>query len=63
MEFLVTESAVNITFIKPSMFGSYSKDAMYPLIFAIVKAITPKNIKISFYDERVDFKAIILLKS
>lgn len=45
---------MKIAFIRPSMFGQKSKDAMYPLVFAITKAITPKDIEIIFYDERVE---------
>ena len=32
---------MKIAFIRPSMFGKQSKDAMYPLVFAIVKSLTP----------------------
>ncbi|MBQ4077866.1 B12-binding domain-containing radical SAM protein [bacterium] len=45
---------MKIAFIRPSMFGHNSKDAMYPLVFAITKAITPKDVEIIFYDERVE---------
>ena len=45
---------MKIAFIRPSMFGIKSKDTMYPLVFAIVKAITPKNIDISFFDEHIE---------
>lgn len=48
------EELLKITFIRPSMFGVLSKDAMYPLVFAIVKSISPKDIKINFFDERVE---------
>jgi radical SAM superfamily enzyme YgiQ (UPF0313 family) len=36
------------------MFGQRSGDAMAPLVFAIIKALTPGNITISFYDENVE---------
>ncbi len=45
---------MKIAFIRPSMFGKCSKDVMYPLVFAIVKALTPKNIDIAFYDEKAE---------
>ena len=45
---------MKIAFIRPSMFAIPTKDAMYPLVFAIAKAMTPKNIELSFYDERVE---------
>ena len=43
-----------IAFIYPSMSGKQGKDALTPLIFAIVKPITPKNYEIVFYDERIE---------
>ncbi len=45
---------MKIAFIRPSMFGQLSKDAMYPLVFAITKSLTPKDVEIVFYDERVE---------
>ena len=45
---------MKIAFIRPSMFAIPTKDAMYPLVFAIAKAMTPKNIELIFYDERVE---------
>ncbi len=45
---------MKIAFIRPSMFGKQSKDAMYPLVFAIVKSLTPDNVDIVFYDERIE---------
>lgn len=45
---------MNIVFIRPSMFGKKPKDAMQPLIFAIIKSLTPKDIEISFFDELVE---------
>ena len=45
---------MKIDFIRPSMFAIPTKDAMYPLVFAIAKAMTPKDIEICFYDERVE---------
>ena len=45
---------MKICFIRPSMFGLQSKDAMKPLVFAIIKPLTPKSVDICFYDERVE---------
>ncbi len=45
---------MKIAFIRPSMFGSASKDAMYPLVFGIVKSLTPDDFDIVFYDERIE---------
>lgn len=36
------------------MFNAQSKDAMRPLVFAIVKALTPDDFKIDFFDERIE---------
>lgn len=45
---------MKIAFIRPSMFGRQSKDAMQPLLFAIIKAKTQEDIEISFFDELVE---------
>lgn len=45
---------MKIAFIRPSMLGGQSKDGMTPLIFAIIKPLTPPDIDIVFYDERVE---------
>lgn len=45
---------MKIAFIRPSIFGHSSKDAMPPLVFAIVKALTPKGFGIVFYDEKIE---------
>ncbi|HWQ88795.1 MAG TPA: cobalamin-dependent protein, partial [Desulfitobacteriaceae bacterium] len=45
---------VKIAFIKTNMFGQRAGDAMAPLVFAIIKALTPEDITISFYDENVE---------
>lgn len=42
---------MKIAFIKPGLFGRQSKDAMQPLLFAIIKALTPQDVEISFFDE------------
>ena len=54
MKVLIKNKPITISFIRPSMFGVVSKDAMYPLVFAIVKSLTPNNVKINFYDERIE---------
>lgn len=45
---------MKIAFIRPSMFGEKSKDAMIPLVFSIIKPLTPEDTTIEFYDERVE---------
>lgn len=43
---------MKIAFIRPSMMGKPTKDSMMPLVFAIIKAYTPVDVEIAFYDER-----------
>jgi len=45
---------MKIAFIRPSMFGRQTKDAMMPLVFAIIKPLTPDDVKITFYDEKIE---------
>ncbi len=45
---------MKIAFIRPGMFGRQSRDAMQPLVFAIIKAITPEDVEIVFVDEMVE---------
>ena len=45
---------MKVTVIKVSMLEGKGYDAMKPLLFAIMDAITPKNIKMEYYDERVE---------
>ena len=46
---------MKILFIRPGMLGNTSKDAMMPLVFAIIKPLTPADFDIEFYDERVEW--------
>ncbi len=43
-----------ITFLKPNFSKHQSYDAMQPLAFAILKGLTPSNIQIELYDERIE---------
>ncbi len=45
---------MKIAFIKVNMMYSKGKDALKPLIFPIIEALTPKEYEISFYDERIE---------
>lgn len=45
---------MKIAFIRPGMFGRQPKDAMQPLVFAIIKEITPEDVGIVFIDEMVE---------
>lgn len=45
---------MKITFIRVNMFEHISSDAMKPLLFGIIKSLTPERHEIDFIDERVE---------
>lgn len=45
---------MKITFIRLNMFEHISSDAMKPLLFGIIKSLTPDEYEIEFVDERVE---------
>lgn len=45
---------MRITFIKPSMIDVHGGDAMEPLVFGILASLTPRDIELRFYDERIE---------
>jgi len=45
---------MKITFIRLNMFEHISSDAMKPLLFGIIKSLTPAKYEIEFIDERVE---------
>ena len=45
---------MKVTFIRPNLYDDRSSDAMEPLCFAILKALTPDTIETRFYDERLE---------
>ncbi len=45
---------MRIAFVRPSMSGHPSADALQPLVFAIVRALTPADVDVDFYDGMVD---------
>ncbi len=45
---------MKIALLKVGIAGSLSRDAMEPLAFAIIKALTPPSIDLLFYDERIE---------
>lgn len=45
---------MKITFIRVNMFESVSSDAMKPLLFGIIKSLTPNRHEIDFIDERAE---------
>ena len=45
---------LKITFIRPNMTSVQSADAMQPLVFAILAGLTPPDVEIELYDERIE---------
>lgn len=45
---------MNICVIKPGMFGERAKDALPPLLFAILKPLTPPGVTLTFFDENIE---------
>lgn len=45
---------MRIAFIRPSLDGAPSRDAMAPLAFAILKALTPAGVETELFDERIE---------
>ena len=45
---------MRIVFIRPSIDGTPSRDAMAPLAFAILQALTPPGVQTRLFDERVE---------
>ena len=46
--------SMKVTFIRPNMYDDRSSDAMEPLCFAILKALTPDDVETKLYDERLE---------
>lgn len=44
---------MHITFVRPNLQDDRSSDAMQPLAFALLKAMTPPDIEVAFHDERL----------
>lgn len=45
---------MRITFIRPNLWEVRSSDAMQPLVFALLAALTPAEHQLFFYDERIE---------
>jgi radical SAM superfamily enzyme YgiQ (UPF0313 family) len=45
---------MKITFIRPHLNDKRAADAMEPLVFAILAALTPPDIEIAFFDDRLE---------
>ena len=45
---------MKVTFVRPNLYDDRSSDAMEPLCFAILKAMTPADVETVLYDERLE---------
>ena len=45
---------MRITFIRPNFCDARSTDAMEPIVFAILAALTPAGVEVSLVDERLE---------
>ena len=45
---------VKVTFIRPSIMGGRAHDAMEPLAFAVLAGLTPQDVAVDFFDERLE---------
>ena len=45
---------MKITFIRPNLYDDRSSDAMEPLCFAILKSLTPGDVDVELFDERLE---------
>ena len=45
---------MKVTFVRPSMTGHRAHDAMEPLVFAILAGLTPNDVELELFDERLE---------
>lgn len=45
---------MKVTFIQPAMHKKQSADAMQPLAYAVLAGLTPEDVQVEFFDERVE---------
>ena len=45
---------MKLVFVRPNMHDGRSSDAMEPLAFAILKSLTPSDVDVQFFDERLE---------
>ena len=45
---------MRITFIRPHLMDDRSADAMEPLVFAILAGLTPPDVELDLFDERIE---------
>lgn len=46
--------ALKITFIRPNLYPARSRDALEPVVFAILRGLTPPSDECTLYDERLE---------
>ncbi len=45
---------MKITFIRPALNDQGSTDAFEPLVFALLSGLTPKDIELELFDDRIE---------
>src|SRR3990172_8909243 len=45
---------MKITFVRPNLGENRSHDAMEPLVFALLASLTPRDVVLTLYDERIE---------
>jgi radical SAM superfamily enzyme YgiQ (UPF0313 family) len=45
---------MKVTFIRPNMYAKKASDALQPLVFALLAALTPSDIETVLYDDRIE---------
>ena len=45
---------MKVLFVRPNIYAGRASDAMEPLSFAILKSLTPPDVEVVFYDERLE---------
>ncbi len=45
---------MRVTFVRPNLYPDRSRDALEPVVFAILRAITPPDVECILYDERIE---------
>ena len=45
---------MKITFIQPNMYSWKARSAIQPLVYGILADMTPENIELAFFDDRIE---------
>jgi radical SAM superfamily enzyme YgiQ (UPF0313 family) len=48
------EGAMKISFVRPHLFDARASDALEPLVFAILAGLTPDDVEVRLFDERLE---------